>query len=268
MRHERERDDAAFRTRAGDVYERRARLAGDPRGVRRGNGGRTGAHHEDDRFGSAYEEPREGGEPRARGRSGETRPAAREEAVRFDERGRGAWASDPGREGTARWARRRDLDPASGSDRTPWRASDDDFAADFDQRDLPHWREDVDPLEYAGPDPYRGLHAGGTAPRERRHADYTGRGPRGYHRSDERLYEEVCDRLTDDPGVDATDVVVRVSAAEVTLEGTVGDREQKREAEDCAYGVPGVREVHNHLRLASAPGGRAPDDVTHGITPG
>src|SRR6185503_8363040 len=33
---------------------------------------------------------------------------------------------------------------------------------------------------------------------------YAGRGPRGYQRTDERIREDVCDRLTDDPRIDAS----------------------------------------------------------------
>ena len=39
---------------------------------------------------------------------------------------------------------------------------------------------------------------------------YRGRGPRGYTRSDERLLETVCEQLTDDPRIDATELVFAV----------------------------------------------------------
>ncbi len=78
---------------------------------------------------------------------------------------------------------------------------------------------------------------------------YTGRGPRGYQRSDERIQEEVCARLTQHGGIDATDVDVSVENGEVTLSGTVESRVQKRLAEDAAESVPGVRDVHNRLRI-------------------
>src|SRR5690606_23118505 len=69
---------------------------------------------------------------------------------------------------------------------------------------------------------------------------YVGRGPKGYRRSDERITEDVCDRLTDDPMVDASDITVQVRDGEVTLTGTVEDRRQKRRAEDIVEDVPGV----------------------------
>jgi hypothetical protein len=40
---------------------------------------------------------------------------------------------------------------------------------------------------------------------------HRGRGPKGYTRPDERIWEEVCDRLTDDPLLDASDMEVKVS---------------------------------------------------------
>ena len=76
-----------------------------------------------------------------------------------------------------------------------------------------------------------------------------GRGPKGYTRSDDRIREDVSDRLTDDWVVDATNIEVTVSGGEVTLAGSVDSREAKRRAEDCAEDVSGVRNVQNNLRV-------------------
>ncbi|MXQ14784.1 BON domain-containing protein [Microvirga makkahensis] len=78
---------------------------------------------------------------------------------------------------------------------------------------------------------------------------HRGRGPKGYTRSDERIREDVSDRLTDDPYVDASEIEVSVSNCEVTLSGTVDSREAKRRAEDCAERVSGVTHVQNNLRV-------------------
>ena len=78
---------------------------------------------------------------------------------------------------------------------------------------------------------------------------YVGRGPRGYQRSDERIREDVCERMCDCGELDASDIEVHVMNAEVTLAGTVYDRQDKRLAEDLADQVSGVREVHNQLRV-------------------
>ena len=78
---------------------------------------------------------------------------------------------------------------------------------------------------------------------------FAGRGPKGYRRSDERLREEVCDRLMADPEIDPGELSVSVADAEVTLSGSVADRAMKRGAKACAEGILGVRLVHNRLRV-------------------
>jgi osmotically-inducible protein OsmY len=78
-----------------------------------------------------------------------------------------------------------------------------------------------------------------------------GRGPKGYRRSDERITEDVNDRLTASDWLDASAVEVDVRDGEVSLRGTVPDRDSKRLAEDLAEGVPGVREVMNQLRVST-----------------
>ncbi|MBX5493292.1 MAG: BON domain-containing protein [Chloroflexi bacterium] len=78
---------------------------------------------------------------------------------------------------------------------------------------------------------------------------FTGYGPRGYRRSDERIREEVCERLMLHGELDARDIEVRVDDGEVTLSGRVDSRFAKRLAEDIADTVVGVRNVHNQLRV-------------------
>ncbi len=78
---------------------------------------------------------------------------------------------------------------------------------------------------------------------------YAGRGPKTFRRSPERLRELICENLTDDPDVDASDVEVHVQGDEVTLTGQVETRSQKRAAEACVEAVTGVRDVHNRLTL-------------------
>jgi hypothetical protein len=79
---------------------------------------------------------------------------------------------------------------------------------------------------------------------------YTGRGPRGYQRSDERIRDDVCEALTQHGHVDASEIDVSVENGEVTLRGTVADRRQKRIAEDALDGIAGIRDVHNQLRIS------------------
>lgn len=81
---------------------------------------------------------------------------------------------------------------------------------------------------------------------------HSGRGPKNYTRSDERIREDVNDRLTDDPHLDASDIDVKVTSCDVTLTGTVDSRQAKRRAEDCAESVSGVKNVQNNLRVQMA----------------
>ena len=87
-----------------------------------------------------------------------------------------------------------------------------------------------------------------------RAASHRGKGPRGYARSDERIREDVSDRMWLDSRLDASDVEVNVANGEVTLAGTVRSREEKRRAEDIAESVPGVRHVQNNLRVGPGTG--------------
>lgn len=79
---------------------------------------------------------------------------------------------------------------------------------------------------------------------------HRGKGPRGYRRSDDRVRDDVCESLTDDPHVDASNLEVSVKDCEVTLSGTVASREEKRRAEVLAERIRGVKDVHNQLRVA------------------
>jgi hypothetical protein len=108
-------------------------------------------------------------------------------------------------------------------------------------------REFIDP--YARPVEPKGG-SGWHVATESRRGPFTGRGPKDYVRSDERIWEEINERLEQDGEIDATDITVYVSRHEVTLEGTVEDRRSKRLAEDLAESVRGVTDVHNHLRIA------------------
>ncbi|HSL43667.1 MAG TPA: BON domain-containing protein [Anaerolineales bacterium] len=78
---------------------------------------------------------------------------------------------------------------------------------------------------------------------------YSGVGPRGYRRSDERIADDINDRLTWHGQLDATDIEVSVREGVVTLTGSVDDRRQKRMAEDVAESVSGVEDVNNQLKI-------------------
>ncbi|HYG43776.1 MAG TPA: BON domain-containing protein [Bordetella sp.] len=75
--------------------------------------------------------------------------------------------------------------------------------------------------------------------------------PKGYVRSDERVREDLCERLSRS-GLDVSDVSVDVSDGTVTLEGTVSDRRTKHAIEDCADDCVGVNDIQNHIRVNRA----------------
>lgn len=85
-----------------------------------------------------------------------------------------------------------------------------------------------------------------------RTGSFRGRGPKGYVRSDERIKEDVSDRLTDEDTLDASDISVEVAGGEVTLFGFVDSRQAKHTAEDCTEQCAGVRHVQNNLRVRTA----------------
>jgi osmotically-inducible protein OsmY len=82
-----------------------------------------------------------------------------------------------------------------------------------------------------------------------RRGEHRGRGPRNYTRSDERIRDDVNDRLSDDSWLDASEIEVKAEKGEVTLTGTVNNRNDKRRAEDVAEQVSGVKHVQNNLRV-------------------
>ena len=119
--------------------------------------------------------------------------------------------------------------------------ADNDRASYYSGYAQPPYRDDYSTRERGfNPDPYY------------TRTSYTGRGPRGYQRTDERIREDVCDRLTDDPRIDASDIEVHIKGGELTLGGSVRTREEKRMAEELVERTTGVREVNNHLRVRPA----------------
>jgi osmotically-inducible protein OsmY len=78
---------------------------------------------------------------------------------------------------------------------------------------------------------------------------YIGWGPAGYQRSDERIREDICERLTLHGQIDARRIEVDVNKGEVTLRGRVDNRSAKRMAEETAESVSGVRDVQNQIRV-------------------
>jgi len=76
------------------------------------------------------------------------------------------------------------------------------------------------------------------------------RGPKGWQRSDERLKEDISERLYDTQHIDSSEVTVDVTEGKVTLEGTVSDRYMKHAIEDLVDQCPGVKDIENRIRVA------------------
>lgn len=96
---------------------------------------------------------------------------------------------------------------------------------------------------------FRGRDFGSPGADLRNRGGFAGRGPKGYTRTDDRIREDVCERLSQDDDVDASEIEVSVTDGEVTLRGTVVTRSMKHDAEDIAEKVSGVKDVHNELRV-------------------
>lgn len=218
--------------------EERRRIEEEERRRVRGRGYREGRDHERERYGE-YED------------DGAGRPYRRYEPGGFP--GTGAFGYVPSPYPEQRWLGR-DHDVPSGyrPEERPfgghgresgrdWSARGSEGPYDHDRGWWDRARDEV--LSWTGDEDAE----------RRRHMDemrsHSGRGPKGYTRSDERIREDVSDRLTDDWLVDASNIEVTVLGGEVTLSGTVDSRQAKHRAEDCAESVPGVRDVQNNLRV-------------------
>jgi osmotically-inducible protein OsmY len=89
---------------------------------------------------------------------------------------------------------------------------------------------------------------------ERNEGPHRGKGPKGYVRSEERIREDVHERLSYDHSIDASEINIQVEGSEVILSGVVHSREEKRRAEDLVETVLGVRDVQNNLRVERVTG--------------
>jgi osmotically-inducible protein OsmY len=71
--------------------------------------------------------------------------------------------------------------------------------------------------------------------------------------ADERLRELIRERLTEDPDIDAQDVVIAVNAGTVRLTGSVADARTRDVIEQCVENC-GARSVSNQLLISARPG--------------
>ncbi len=122
-----------------------------------------------------------------------------------------------------------------------------DYGWEAGESALPEFRDpDVHRMPYEEDwTPYKG---------QSRRGPHVGKGPKGYTRSDDRIFDDVCAMLTQHGYIDASHMEVFVENGEVTLKGMVDDRRMKRMAEDMIDEVPGVQDVHNELRIRQPSG--------------
>jgi BON domain len=75
-----------------------------------------------------------------------------------------------------------------------------------------------------------------------------GKAPKGYQRSDDRLKEMICEKLMDEPSIDASEVSIDVQGQVVTLEGTVESRQAKYEIESLIDQY-GAKDIVNNIKV-------------------
>lgn len=81
----------------------------------------------------------------------------------------------------------------------------------------------------------------------KKQTNFIGFGPKGYKRSDDRIYEEVCEALMRNRDLDASNIGVKVETGVVYLSGKVESRNAKKLAEMISEDMPGVQDVRNEL---------------------
>lgn len=90
----------------------------------------------------------------------------------------------------------------------------------------------------------RGYGAYGGGSTDMRHRE----GPKGYSRTDERVREDVCERLCMAHHLEVCDVSVQVKDGRVELQGNVPQRWMKHAIEDVVEKCFGVHDVENRIR--------------------
>lgn len=81
------------------------------------------------------------------------------------------------------------------------------------------------------------------------YGEHTGKGPKNYRRSEERIREDVCEVLAHHGGIDASEIEVSVSEGVVTLSGSVDSRQMKRMAEEAIDHLAGVQDIKNEIKV-------------------
>jgi hypothetical protein len=174
-----------------------------------------------------------------------------------------AYGSRPGSMGFGERERPDEWDRTAYRGRFGERGPRDFFGSDYPPtqygRDYPRTRDDWWTFDRFGRGDYTGAgYYRGDYDRERGEGEsfgekiknFFGFGPKNYRRGDDRIREDISERLEDHSLIDASDIEVVVIEGEVTLTGTVDNRRAKRLAEDVVDDVRGVKDVHNHIRVS------------------
>lgn len=117
---------------------------------------------------------------------------------------------------------------------------------DYPQRDYQQRGNDLRNNYTSNPPSY---FSSGYEPKAYQKGSHFGKGPKNYQRSDEKIKENICDQISADPWIDASEVEVEVSDGEVTLTGSVEDRHTKYRIEDICDSCTGVKDIQNQIRV-------------------
>ncbi|HTM70381.1 MAG TPA: BON domain-containing protein, partial [Luteimonas sp.] len=152
-----------------------------------------------------------------------------------------------------------------------WSRSDRDLRSDYggdgyDQVDARRGSRDHDARDDAAYAAYGiyGTDGQEQAGRDFGGRDYRGVGPADYTRSDERIREDLNERLTEAHDLDASGLSVEVEGGVATLRGRVPQRWMKHRAEDLADGCIGVTDIRNHIVVGDGTSGTSASKAASG----
>lgn len=104
-----------------------------------------------------------------------------------------------------------------------------------------------------------------TRDRDDRDRGFGGVGPRTRHEEDDELCEQLCQRLTDDARLDASDILVRVIDNEAILDGAVRNKHDAQRAYDIAHDIPGIVYVRDRIEVLGRHGRNRRRRATSGM---
>jgi osmotically-inducible protein OsmY len=145
-----------------------------------------------------------------------------------------------------------------GESREPSRSGSSQWRPEESSRERQSYRRQYEPQSFDQPFPpgfqsesSQPTRYGSGSDSSSGYGSHRGKGPKGYTRSDDRLKELICEKLTDDPTIDASEISVEVTSQIVKLRGTVDDRSTKYEVEELIERCGGVTDIDNQLRVRS-----------------